>query len=653
MFRSIDDKDAVHLGKALQALLATAFSFDNFGPFLDKSLRIIQESGLSGPGARLAVTLKSGRVPGAFRGFPAADRARLLAGKKPEGARAGLYFTEPVRLGNARAGQLAILLKRQPASRLAVQSLLGLAAQFVSARLQAEERDAALARERDISYSVKHIEELYLSFPDISIEEISRAVLDEARRLTGSTFGFAGYLGEDGGRLTLAALTREAMPPAPAAAHVVFDRLTGLPGWVIRHKKPLLSNAAARDRRAGRMPSAHMKIDRFLGVPAIAGRRLAGMLALANPPRDFSPADLEAAEKLARVYAMILQRKRADDRRKEEDSRFRAILASTRDVIYTVGPDGRVTYVSPRCADYGYEPEELMGRPLAEIAHPDDKDFLVKAFAKTLKTGTTLPVVPYRVRRKDGSYAYVEQKSGVVMKDGRLLSVTGVVRDVTEQRQTERLLRESEALMRMVFDTAKDAIFVKDMNGMYVKVNKAAAEFIGAAAEEMIGRTDYDFLPREAADGIFRTDSEAVRTGRTLSLNNLHPFRPGPRYMNVIKTPLKNSAGEIIGLLCVARDITELKRMEGELAVARAAEALSKVARPMAHDFNNALAAINGYATLIADDLKPDSPIKTEIARIIEAVRRAAVLTSKFQDFARNPKLENSGEGGERKEEKK
>ena len=67
----------------------------------------------------------------------------------------------------------------------------------------------------------------------------------------------------------------------------------------------------------------------------------------------------------------------------------------------------------------------------------------------------------------------------------------------------------------------------------------------------------------------------------------------------------------------------------------------------MAHDFNNALAAINGYATLIADGLGKNSPIKTEISRIIEAVKRAAELTSKFQDFARNPKIGGRQNGHE------
>jgi PAS domain S-box-containing protein len=637
---SIGNQDAVFLGKALQALLATAFSHDNFGPFLEKALKIMSESEVVGPRAKLAIVLKAGRAREAYRGFCKSDRLRLAAGLNPAGSHRARLFTEPVYLGNAKAGRVTMLFPKPPANPMAARAMLGLAAQFVSARLQGEERDAELTRERDIASSVKHIEELYLSYPDISIEEISRAVMDEARRMTGSELGLAGFLDAATGTLKLAAMTREAMAGhAPHGTLPEFNAFTGLPGWVIKHKKPLLTNKAASDRRAELLPPGHARINRFLGVPALSGRKLLGMLALSNPCRDYGPGDLEAAQKLARVYAMILQRKQTDDRRREEDSRFKAIVSSTKDTIYTADLNGRLSYVSPMAAEFGYDPEELLGRSVVEFSHPDDKEFIVKAWANAVKTGRTLPILPYRLKRKDGSYAYVEQKSGIVFNGGKPQYITGVLRDVTEMKYTERLLKQSEALMRMVFDTAPDPIFIKDMNGMYVKVNKACADLMGVTPEEMIGRTDADYLGREAAENVFRTDSEVARTGKPMSLNNLHPFPTGSRYVNVIKTPLKSAAGETIGLLGIARDITELKRMETELAAERAAEAVSKVARPMAHDFNNALAAINGYATLIDDGLAGDNPIKTEIAQIIKAVERAAELMSRFQDFARNPDI--------------
>lgn len=650
---TIGSPEAEVLGKAMRALLATAFSPDNFGPFLEKSLRIMQDSGLAGRSAKLAVVLKQGRVRSAFRGFGAADRALLEAGKKPAGARAGLYYSETLRLANAPAGRLTALLRGQPESRLAVQSLLGLAAQFIAARLQAELRDEELAFERDLSASVKHIEELYLSFPDISIEEISRAVLDEARRLTGSDLALAGRLPEQGGSLRLTAFTPEAftVPPPPGAA-VELPTDLGLIGHVIRKKKPLISNDVPADRRASRK-GTFTGIRRFLGVPALVGRKLVGVLSLANPRGGYSARDVETLDKLARVYAMILQRKAAEDARREEDSRFRTILASTRDVVYTVGLDGRILYVSPRCADYGYEPEELAGVHVTSLAHPDDKEFLSKAFVNALRTGTTLPILPYRLRRKDGSYSYVEQKSGFVVKDGRPAYITGIVRDVTEQRRTEALLKESEALMRMVFDTAEDGMFIKDMNGMYVRVNRAFADRFGLQPADILGRRDSELYSAGDAAEIFREDSAVVRNGRTATVTRMRKLKSGTYYFHTIKTPLRGLKGEVIGLLGVSRDVTAFRKLEGELALARAAKAVSEVARPMAHDFNNALAAINGYATLIDDDLPASSPIKPEISRIVEAVKRAAELTSKFQDFARNPKIEGPGDAAPGKEEKK
>ena len=650
----ITKQNTAVFGRAMQALLLAAFAPDNFEPFLKKIIRILAGPGGFGGKATLAITLDGpgGKTLAVFRNASAEERRRILAGlKKPARAsRKNIFFMTDIRPGGTRAGRLTARLEKPPLAAEEAARLIETAASIIEARISGEKRDSDLAFERDLSSSVKHIEELYLSFPNISTKEISRAVLDEARRLTGSSFGFAGYIDPASGHLLVPSLTSEAWDQCQLAEKpVVFKEFTGLWGWVLKRKKPLLTNKARGDRRAVGLPRGHLKIDKFLGVPALSGRKLLGMLALANPAGDYGPAALETAQKLARVYAMILQRRLEENRQRGEDIRFRAIISSSKDIIYTAGLDGRITYMSPRAEDYGYTPAEMLGRPAMDFAHPDDKEFVTKAFDNAIRTGRTLPVLPYRIRRKDGSYFYAEQKSGIVFESGKPAYITGAIRDVSEQRAVEIRLKENEALLRMVFETANDAIFIKDMSGMYIKVNKACADLMGTDAVKMIGSADPDYFPPEIAAEIFRTDSEAVRTGKTMSLNYHHPFPGGSRYVNIIKTPLKGINGETIGLLGIARDITDLKRMETELALTQAAEAVSLVTRPIAHDFNNALAAISGYATLIDDDLPATSPIKTEISRIIEAVKRAAVLTSKLQDFARNPKIENPGETGEKK----
>ncbi len=645
----ITSQDTSVFGKTMQALLLAAFVPANFEPFLKNIAETLCVPGGLGRKSALAIRLKgpSGRIITVFHNTPAEEKRKIAAGPKRSftGGKK-LVFRADIRPGASFSGFITARADKAPQQPEAAARLIETAAKIIAARISNEKRDAELNFERDLSSSVKHIEELYLSFPSISIEEISRAVLDEARRMTRSAFGFVGYIDQTTGHMIVPSLTTETwdqcrMKERPA----VFREFNGLWGWVLKRKKPLLTNTAQANYRASDLPHGHIRIDKFLGAPAMSGRKLLGILALANPSGTYGPAELETAQKLARVYAMILHRKLAEDKQKEEDSRFKAIVSSSKDVIFTAGLDGRIAYISPRAEEYGYAPGELVGRSIEELAHPEDKDFLIKAFALAIKSGRTLPILPYRIKKKDGTYFYAEQKSSIVLLKGKPVYVTGVVRDVSEQKKTEIRLKESEALMRMVFDTAKDPIFIKDMNGMYVKVNKACADLMGTTTEEMMGRSDSDYFAREAAEGVFVTDSEVVRTGKTLSLNNLHPFPTGSRYVNIVKTPLKNSDGQTIGLLGIARDITELKRMEAELALANAARAVSNVARPMAHDFNNALAAINGYATLIEDGLTESSPIKTEIAQIIKAVQRAAELTSRFQDFARNPRI-NEPEAG-------
>lgn len=641
-------QDTSVFSKAMQALLMAAFMPANFEPFLKKIAGILSGPGALGKKASVAIMLKgpAEKPVFLFQNTAAADRKEIAAcRKKTFGPDRTSNFNAEIRPGGAACGRIMVRAGKEQHDPAATAGLIETAAKIIAARIDNEIRDAELAFERDLSSSVKHVEELYLSYPSISLEEISRAVLDEARRMTGSAFGFAGYIDHDSGHLVVPALTAETWPSHETPAKtVIFHKFKGLWGWVLKNKKPLLTNCAESDRHSGGVPHGHIKIKRFLGVPAMSGRRLIGMLALAASPDDYGLKDLESAQKLARVYAMVLQRKLAEEKQKEEDTKFKTIISASKDVIYTADLKGRITYISPRAADFGYTQEEVIGRQVFEFSHPEDKEFLIKAFTNAVTTGRTMPILPYRLKCKDGSHAYVEQKSGLVFIKGKPAYITGVVRDVTYQKETERRLKESEALMRMVFDTAEDPIFIKDMNGMYVKTNKACADLMKTTPNAMRGHSDSDYFPAEAAAAIFRSDSEVVRTGKTLSLNNLHPFPAGSRYVNIIKTPLKNSLGETIGLLGIARDITELKKMESELALTRAAEAVSDVARPIAHDFNNALAAINGYATLIDDDLSAASPIKTEISRIIEAVKRAAELTSKFQDFARNPDIKKRGQ---------
>lgn len=489
-------------------------------------------------------------------------------------------------------------------------------------------------RTSDAAASVNGLEELFLTTPGISLYTISKAVINEACRLTGSRSGFAGYTDPVTGRLVAVTSAGKAAAKSSKPRPFASPEFNKLWAGVLKRGKPVLANSVAgfRHERGG------AKINKFLGVPVFSGRKRAGLLALADPLKDYIRADLQAVGRLARSYGIILKHKLGEDAERREHDGLLAIIASSQDIIYSADMEGKIVYASPKVAAYGYRPKDIIGRSIFELIHPEDRGMAVKALSNARETGRALPMLSYRLRKKNGDYFFMEQKSGIILSGGVPALITGIVRDMGKKLGAAELLKENEATLRNIFDTSTDAIFIKDRSGRYAKMNKACADVLLLKPEEAVGKTDAELLPPETARELAKDDEEVLRTGKTMARTYDRVLPSGRYYLNTVKTPLRNSAGKITGVLGVARDITAVRKLETELATFRAAEAMSEVAKPLAHDFNNALAVINGHATLLDEDMTASNPMKPGIGQILHAVKWAAELTSRFQYFARNPK---------------
>ncbi|OGS29229.1 MAG: hypothetical protein A2218_04660 [Elusimicrobia bacterium RIFOXYA2_FULL_53_38] len=651
---------------------------------------------------------------------------------------------------------------------------------------------AEALRSKDLEKAVDSIENAYLVSSRFSIKDLSSRVLKAAKNFTGSRYGFAAYLDPHTGRMTDPALRRTAYQGRPSNGEPrVVKKFGGLWGWVLENKKPLLTNAASSDPRSNAPFRKNIKAGKFMATPALFNKKLAGIITLANPWRDYGASDLAAVERLARVYAIIIQRHLAEDKLKESEGTYRSIIEASQDTIATINIEGRFTYMSRQAENYGYAPHEMVGRHVLEFVHPDDRYLLRQALARTLKTGRTLPLLHFRIKKKDGSYFYAEQKSGVIMKDGKPFTISCIVRDITKRReldsalsqltrcflkfgpdpdknieiitltageifkdacvlynriegsllrtvsdwqappdmprldkakghicfdliltakdkvfivrdldksryaasdpnvrkyklktyigypvrvagkkigslcavfktateatateievmsilakalgieekrrQAESQLRENEETLRKIFDSAQDAIFIKDLNGRYVKTNSFCAALFGLTPRQMEGKSDYDLMPAELARNLSDKDQSVVRNGGSLvSDSEILTAKGEIRTFNSVKTQLCASGGLATGVLGVSRDVTELKKLQTQLVEARAAEVVSKITEPVAHDFNNILAAINGYAALILETLKAGDPVRPEITHILNAIKRAAAITERLQPY--------------------
>jgi len=146
--------------------------------------------------------------------------------------------------------------------------------------------------------------------------------------------------------------------------------------------------------------------------------------------------------------------------------------------------------------------------------------------------------------------------------------VVVAIDDITKRKRAEEALRASEERFRAIFQAAEDSIFIKDTTLRYTLVNPAMERVLGRRALEMIGLTEVELFGAEGMDRIQEVDRR-VLAGETIAEEYTKPAKGGPRTFHVVKAPMRDHAGKIIGLCGIARDITERKQAEEALRESR------------------------------------------------------------------------------------
>lgn len=200
-----------------------------------------------------------------------------------------------------------------------------------NAQRQAEE---ALQRESNINAAVADLAKSFLSSYVISIEDISYLLLEHARKLTGSEFGYVGYIDLITGYLVSPTLTRDIWDECKVMdKNVIFTEFKGLWGWVLNNKEPLMTNEPMKDPRSSGTPAGHLPIRRLLSYPALFGKDLMGQISVANADDDYDNNDMEIIKRLADFYAIAIHRKQMEESlRKYTEELDKKVRERTRDL---------------------------------------------------------------------------------------------------------------------------------------------------------------------------------------------------------------------------------------------------------------------------------------------------------------------------------
>ena len=256
--------------------------------------------------------------------------------------------------------------------------------------------------------------------------------------------------------------------------------------------------------------------------------------------------------------------------RKMMEEKYRSILENIQEGYFEVDLAGNLTFLNDSvCRVLGYSREELMG--MNNQHYTTDKETAQKvfqAFHQVYTTGVPLKEFGWDITRKDGNKRYVEGSISL-LKDssGKATGFRGVSHDVTERKQAEKALRQSEEKYRSILENIQEAYFEVDLVGNFTFYNDSLCRLTGCTREELLGTNYTQFSNEEMSQKAFKAFNKVFSTGEPTDGFDWQITRKdgSKRYIEASVSLQKDSSGKAAGFKGVIRDITERKRIEQEL----------------------------------------------------------------------------------------
>jgi PAS domain S-box-containing protein len=351
-------------------------------------------------------------------------------------------------------------------------------------------------------------------------------------------------------------------------------------------------------------------------------------------------------DKAIEVVLDITERKQSEEALRESEEKYRNILDSIEDGYFEVDIAGDFTFLNDSLIkNLGYPQNEAMGMNSRRYTDEENAKKLYKTFNKVYTTGKPDKGFDWEIIRKDGSKRYVEA-SVSLRKDakGRPIGFQGIVRDITERKQSEEALRESEEKYRNILDSIEDGYFEVDIAGDFTFFNQSLCNITGYTADELMGSNNRQYMDEKNAKKMYRSFNIVFKTGKTTKLTEVEFFRKDGSTCTIemLVSLVKGEDGKPAGFRGSARDITERKKAEEEkanlehqLRQAQKMETIGTLVGGVAHDLNNVLSGIVGYPDLLLMKLPENSPLRKPILTIQESGEKAAAIVQDLLTLAR------------------
>jgi len=355
---------------------------------------------------------------------------------------------------------------------------------------------------------------------------------------------------------------------------------------------------------------------------------------------------------------------------------FRALFEAAPNLYLVLSPDLIIVAASDAyCRATLTERNRIIGRHLFDV-FPDNPDDPAATGVNNLRASLVrvlqfrrpdaMAVQKYDIRRPDSEGGGFEVRfwaplnAPVLNQAGEVTSIIHRVEDVTEmvrlqekadariehvrnQQDVIEQLQKTTSFLDAVIENLPGMLFVKSFpDSRFVLFNRAGEELLGYGRKEYLGKSDYDFFPKDQADHFVAKDRAVLDSGaiQVTPEEPINTREKGPRLLRTIKVPVKDKAGKAEYLLGYSEDITERKAIEQQLRQAVKMEAVGQLTGGVAHDFNNLLGIIIGNLDIAAELAASNPALREIIQEALNGALRGAELTRRLLAFSRKQPLQ-------------
>ena len=276
-------------------------------------------------------------------------------------------------------------------------------------------------------------------------------------------------------------------------------------------------------------------------------------------------------ERTASLTSEIAERKQTEEALHVSEKRFRDLYENAPNAYFSVGVDGRIRNCNRQAGEMlGYDIEKLVGLPISELYAdtPNGKEKSTKVLQRFL-ANEAVRDEELQMQKADGASLWISLTVNAIRDSrGNITESRSMVVDITERKLALEALASERNMLRTLIDNLPDRIYAKDAESRFLLNNVAHMHALGAKSlEELTGKTDFDYRPREQATLQYDDDQRVVQSGKPqhekeecVILNNGEKT-----WILATKVPLRNSQGNVIGIVGISHDITAHKKAEDSL----------------------------------------------------------------------------------------